>query len=56
VINEDRLRAAISESHGDPTVLAEELDRLLGRDWDDELEPFRHAGEGDTVRWLHMVG
>jgi hypothetical protein len=56
VINEDRQRAAISDSHGDPTVLTSELDRLLGREWDDELEPFRRAGEGDTVRWLHMVG
>jgi len=56
VINEDRLRAVILDSHGDPAVLAQELDRLLGQAWDDELEPFRRAGEGDTVRWLHMVG
>jgi len=56
VINEDRLRAAISVSNGDSIVLAQELDRLLGRAWDDELEPFRYAGEGDNVRWLHMVG
>jgi hypothetical protein len=56
VINEDRLRAAVSVSQGNPTVLAQELDRLLGRAWDDELEPFRHAGAGANVRWLHMVG
>ena len=56
VINEDRLRAAISASHGDSVLLSQELDRLLGSAWDDELEPFRTAGEGDTVRWLHMVG
>jgi len=56
VINEDRLRAAISASQGDAGVLAQELDRLLGRAWDDELEPFRYAGEGATVRWLHQVG
>jgi hypothetical protein len=56
VINEDRLRAAVSGSKGDPTVLAEELDRLLGRAWDDELEAFRYAGEGATVRWLHQAG
>ena len=23
--------------------------------WDDELESFRHAGEGAPVRWLHQV-
>ena len=56
VINEDRLRAAISASLGDPSVLTQELDLLLGLAWDDELEPFRYAGEGATVRWLHKVG
>ena len=55
VINEDRLRAAISLSKGDANTLSRELDRLLGRAWDDELEPFRQAGE-DSVPWLHMVG
>ena len=24
--------------------------------WDDELEPFRYAGAGAPVRWLHRVG
>jgi hypothetical protein len=28
---------------------------LLGRAWDDELEPFRYAGDGAPVRWLHEV-
>jgi len=56
VVNEDRLRAAISVSAGNSTVLAQELDRLLGRAWDDELEPFRYAGADATVRWLHRVG
>ena len=55
VVNEDRLRAAISVSKGDPSVLAQELDLLLGAAWDDELEPFRYAGDGDSVRWLHKV-
>ena len=56
VINEDRLRASISVSKGNSAVLTQELDLLLGQAWDDELEPFRQAGEGATVRWLHMVG
>jgi hypothetical protein len=56
VINEDRLRASIAVSKGDSNLLAQELDRLLGRAWDEELEPFREAGEGVAVRWLHMVG
>jgi hypothetical protein len=56
VVNEDRLRAAISASNGDPNALSQALDQLLGRAWDDELEPFRYAGDGDTVRWLHQAG
>lgn len=56
VVNEDRLRTAMSVSKGNPAVLAQELDRLLGRAWDEELEPFRYAGAGATMRRLHMVG
>ncbi|NMM23403.1 MAG: DUF3145 domain-containing protein [Phycicoccus sp.] len=56
VVNEDRLRAAISVSKGDPIVLGQELDLLLGRAWDDELEVFRYAGDEATVRWLHRAG
>ena len=36
-------------------VLENEIDKLLGKPWDDELETFRHAGEGAPVRWLHQV-
>jgi hypothetical protein len=56
VVNEDRLRHAVAASQGDVTVLHAEIDRLLGRAWDEELEPFRYAGEGAPVRWLHKVG
>ena len=35
--------------------VASDLRTLLGERWDDELEPFRHAGEGTPVRWLHQV-
>ena len=56
MVNEDRLRAAIAQSQGDPHELQREIDRLLGADWDDELEPFRYAGDGAPVRWLHKVG
>ena len=35
---------------------AHALDRLLGGPWDAELEPYRHAGDGAPVTWLHQVG
>jgi hypothetical protein len=54
MIPEDRLRAAMMRAArtGD---LEEELHKLLGKPWDDELESFRCAGEGAPVRWLHQV-
>lgn len=56
MVPEDRIRAAMAAGAGDPAVLRQELDLALGQAWDDELEPFRYAGEGAPVRWLHRVG
>lgn len=56
VIHEDRLRDALARTRGDVLALQEEIDHLLGVPWDDELEPFRYAGDGASVRWLHKVG
>ncbi|MEO3938868.1 DUF3145 domain-containing protein [Dermatophilaceae bacterium Soc4.6] len=56
MVPEDRLRDAVRASGGDPSALAVEIDRVLGAAWDDELEPFRYAGDGAPVRWLHKVG
>jgi hypothetical protein len=56
LIREDRLRAAVARAAADPaTSLNRELDLLLGTAWDAELEPFRYAGDGAPVRWLHQV-
>ncbi len=64
MIPENRLLAAMTVAAGvrsgvpavNATLLEEELDRLLGRAWDAELEPFRCAAEGAPVRWLHATG
>jgi Protein of unknown function (DUF3145) len=64
MIPENRLLAAMTVAAGarsgvpavSTTSLEEELDRLLGRAWDAELEPFRCAAEGAPVRWLHATG
>ncbi|CAL9546379.1 DUF3145 domain-containing protein [Streptomyces sp. enrichment culture] len=55
LIPEDRLRAALLRSTTGETDLESEIAKLLGKPWDDELEPFRYAGEGAPVRWLHQV-
>lgn len=49
VVGEMRLRS-ILETGGD---IAAEIDRAMGTPWDEELEPFRTAGEGAEVMWLH---
>ena len=53
VLGEDRLRALLATTQG--PALAQGLDALLGSAWDDELEPYREAGEGAAVTWLHQV-
>lgn len=55
LVPEDRIRAALA-SATDMAELRHELDKAIGQAWDDELEPFRYAGAGVPVRWLHRVG
>lgn len=55
VIPEDRVRNAIQNST-DMTAMRAALDLAVGQAWDNELEPFRYAGGGAPVRWLHGVG
>ena len=49
-------REVVLLSQGSPEAMGEMLEELLGLDWDRELEPFRYAGDGAPVRWLHKVG
>jgi hypothetical protein len=56
VVPEDRIRYAMEIAGANPRELHRELRLALGQAWDDELEPFRHAGEGNPVIWLHQVG
>jgi len=55
LIPEDRIKQAIMTDALGKRTLVDSLDELLGRAWDDELEIFRHAGDGAPVRWLHEV-
>lgn len=55
LVPENRLRGALRAAAEGRATLEHEVDRLLGRPWDDELEPFRHAGDGAPVRWLHAA-
>lgn len=55
VIPEDRLKAAVVKAAVGGVALEDELDKLLGKAWDEALEPFRYAGDGAPVRWLPHV-
>lgn len=56
LVSEDRIRNAVAAAAAGGLDLPSALGQLLGEPWDDELEPFRHAGDGGgQVRWLHEV-
>jgi hypothetical protein len=55
MVGEDQLRTlAVNSRNGES--FAHHVDKLLGKPWDDALEPFRRAGDGAPVTWLHRVG
>jgi hypothetical protein len=55
LVGEDRIRAAMAAAAAGGPDLGAALAGLLGSPWDEELEPFRYAGEDAPVRWLHEV-
>ena len=63
MVSEDRLRSVMllasraqSSQQGAGASLEDELSRLLGTAWDNELEPFRRAADDAPVRWLNATG
>ena len=54
VVGEDQVRTLLATST--PTQLPSRMHDLLGSAWDEALEPFRHAGDGAPITWLHQVG
>ena len=54
-VPEERLRGAVARAALSGSSLEDEVAMLLGGPWDSELEPFRYAGDGMSVRWLHQV-
>ncbi|MGH8791652.1 MAG: DUF3145 domain-containing protein [Stackebrandtia sp.] len=54
MIAEDRIRALLATA-SDGETLRHGLDKLLGAEWDKELEPYRHSGDGGEQGWLAQV-
>jgi hypothetical protein len=55
VVGEDQLRALAAGARGGESF-AFKVDELLGASWDEALEPYRRAGDGAPITWLHQVG
>lgn len=55
LVSEDRLRTAVAQATELGLPLTESISRLIGDPWDAELEAFRFAHEGSTVRVLPQV-
>ena len=54
LLTEDQVRSVLATARG-AEPMAHALDQLLGTAWDDELEPYRHAGEGAPATRLTQV-
>lgn len=55
LLNEHRLRSLMLAARS-PEALSHELEKALGTAWDDELEPYRYAGDGAPNTLLTQVG
>jgi hypothetical protein len=45
VINENQIQKVLSENLS-PTFAVEEIENLLGKKWDEALDPYRHLAMG----------
>lgn len=55
VVTEDHVRGCMHRAGTDLHALQHELAVALGQPWDEELEMYRHAGDGAPMRWLQRV-
>lgn len=55
LVHEGRLLALLAAEPA-PGALVDGLRRLLGQPWDEELEPYRLAGDGAPETWLTQTG
>lgn len=56
VVPEDRVKQALESAGASPFEIRREFRLVLGTAWDEELEPYRRAGDSSPVVWLHRVG
>ena len=54
MVSEQQLRH-LAATAGSGEAFRHGVDELLGAAWDDDLEVYRHAGDGGPITWLHQV-
>ena len=55
LVPEDRIRHALNTASAKGMSVHQAMERLLGTEWDEELEQFRYGSEDAPIRWLHQV-
>lgn len=55
LVPEDRIRHALDTASVKGMSVHQAMERLLGTEWDEELEQFRYGSEDAPIRWLHQV-
>jgi hypothetical protein len=55
MVHEERLRSLLVQSSATGESVAEDIRRLIGQPWDEELEAFRITHSDSNIRVLHNV-
>jgi hypothetical protein len=56
MVHEARLLSILERAGRAQVSVEAEIAGVLGMAWDEELEPFRQAGDGSPIRWLNQTG
>lgn len=56
IITESRLKAALERSRLEEEPFEVEFSFLVGKPWDEDLEPFRKANQNKTLKWISKTG
>ena len=56
LLSETKIKAGFERSNQEGETIVAEISFMLGKPWDDDLEPFRRSFNGTSVRWISKTG
>ena len=56
ILTESKIKAGVERSKLEGESIEAELLFLMGKPWDDDLEPFRRSITGTRIRWITKTG